>query len=189
MSLQVDLKLDRLYVVLFSMFIFFLLPATASSAMDCPYFLNINMYFEDIFPILETIFEINGVAAVKVGNIYKIIPVKDAKKQPLIPQIGKELEDLSSPDRLIFQIVPLRYIDVKEMEKIVKNFLGPGGVTVDYPERNILLKHGLKKVDKCTFSFYFFVDHSNINIRVLCIHLSCEISICSLDNKGNKSKG
>jgi general secretion pathway protein D len=94
---------------------------------------------EDIFPILETIFEVNGVAAVKVGNIYKIMPVKNVKKQPLIPRIGKELEDISSPDRLIFQIVPLRYIDPKEMEKIVKNFLGPGGVTVDYPEKNILI--------------------------------------------------
>jgi general secretion pathway protein D len=94
---------------------------------------------EDIFPILETIFEVNGIAAVKVGDIYKIIPVKDAKKQPLIPQIGKEVEDISSPDRLLLQIVPLRYIPPKEMEKVLKPFLGGGGVTVDYSERNILI--------------------------------------------------
>jgi len=94
---------------------------------------------EDILPILETIFEINNVAAVKVGNIYKVIPVKEAKKQPLIPQIGKELEDISSPDRLILQIIPLRYIPPKEMEKILKPFLGRGGDMVDYPDRNILI--------------------------------------------------
>ena len=94
---------------------------------------------EDIFPILETIFEINNVAAIKVGNIYKIIPVKDAKKQPLVPQIGKELEDSFSPDRLILQIVPLRYIPAKEMVKILKRFLGKGGEIVDYPGRNILI--------------------------------------------------
>lgn len=94
---------------------------------------------EDIFPILETILEINNVAAIKVGNIYKIIPVKDAKKQPLIPQMGRELEDLSSPDRLILQIVPLRYIPAKEMEKLLKRFLGKGGEIVNYPGRNILI--------------------------------------------------
>ena len=42
---------------------------------------------EGVLPILETIFEINNVAAVKVGDIYKIIPIKDAQKQPLIPQL------------------------------------------------------------------------------------------------------
>jgi len=94
---------------------------------------------EDIFPILETIFEINNIAAVKVGNIYKIIPIKEAKKQPLIPQIGKELEDTTSPDRLILQIIPLRYIPTKEMEKVLKPFLGQGGDIVDYPDRNILI--------------------------------------------------
>jgi len=94
---------------------------------------------EDIFPILETIFEINNIAAVKVGNIYKIIPVKDAKKQPLIPRKGKEVEDISSPDRLVLQIVPMRYIPPKEMEKILKPFLGKGGLIVDYAERSILI--------------------------------------------------
>ncbi|KPJ56504.1 MAG: hypothetical protein AMJ42_05240 [Deltaproteobacteria bacterium DG_8] len=94
---------------------------------------------EDVLPILETIFEVNDIAAVKVGNIYKIIPVKEAKKQPLIPQIGKELEDISSPDRLILQIIPLRYIPPKEMEKILKPFLGRGGDIIDYSDRNILI--------------------------------------------------
>ena len=94
---------------------------------------------EDIFPILETIFEINNIAAVKVGNIYKIIPVKDAKKQPLIPRKGKEVEDISSPDRLVLQIVLMRYVPPKEMEKILKPFLGKGGYIVDYAERSILI--------------------------------------------------
>jgi general secretion pathway protein D len=74
---------------------------------------------EGLLPILETIFEVNNVAAVKVGNIYKIIPV--------------------TPDRVILQIVPLRYIASQEMTKILKRFLGKGGDIVDYPDRNILI--------------------------------------------------
>ena len=94
---------------------------------------------EDVLPILETIFEVNDVTAVKVGNIYKIIPAKDAEKQPLIPRRGKELGDISSPDRLILQIVPLRYIPSKEIEKILKPFLGRGGDIVEFTDRNILV--------------------------------------------------
>ena len=94
---------------------------------------------EGLLPILETIFEVNNVAAVKVGNIYKIIPVKDAEKQSLTPQVGKELEDPASPDRVILQIVPLRYIASQEMTKILKRFLGKGGDIVDYSGRNILI--------------------------------------------------
>ncbi len=94
---------------------------------------------EGLLPILETIFEVNNIAAVKVGDIYKIIPVKDAEQQYLIPQVGRETEDPSSPDRIILQIVPLRYIAAQEMTKILKRFLGKGGDIVDYPDRNILI--------------------------------------------------
>ena len=94
---------------------------------------------EGVFPILETIFEINNVAAVKVGDIYKIIPVKDAEKQPLIPQVGVQPEDPTSPDRIMLQIIPLRYIASQEMEKILKRFLGKGGDIINYPDRNILI--------------------------------------------------
>jgi general secretion pathway protein D len=94
---------------------------------------------EGVLPILETIFEINNVAAVKVGDIYKIIPIKDAQKQFLLPQTGDQAEDIASSDRVMLQIVPLRYVSSQEMEKILKRFLGKGGDIVNYPERNILI--------------------------------------------------
>ncbi len=94
---------------------------------------------EGVLPILETIFEINNVAAVKVGDIYKIIPIKDAQKQPLIPQLELTQEDPTSSDRIVLQIVPLRYVASQEMEKILKRFLGKGGDIVNFTERNILI--------------------------------------------------
>ena len=94
---------------------------------------------EGVLPILETIFEINNVAAVKVGDIYKIIPIKDAQKQPLIPQLELTPEDPTSSDRIVLQIVPLRYVASQEMEKILKRFLGKGGDIINFAERNILI--------------------------------------------------
>ncbi len=94
---------------------------------------------EDVLPILETIFEINNVAAVKMGGIYKVIPIKDAQKQFLFPKVGDKIKDGTSPDRIILQIVPLRYISSTEMDKIVKRFIGKGGDSVDYADRNTLI--------------------------------------------------
>jgi general secretion pathway protein D len=94
---------------------------------------------EDVLPILETIFEVNNVAAVKMGDIYKVIPIKDAQKQFLIPKVGSKVTDESSPDRIILQIVPLRYISSTEMDKIIKRFVGKGGDSIDYADRNTLI--------------------------------------------------
>jgi general secretion pathway protein D len=94
---------------------------------------------EDVLPILETIFEVNNVAAVKMGDIYKVIPIKDAQKQFLIPKVGSTVTDESSPDRIMLQIVPLRYISSTEMDKIIKRFVGKGGDSIDYAERNTLI--------------------------------------------------
>ena len=94
---------------------------------------------EQVLPILETIFEVNNVAAVKMGDIYKVIPIKDAQKQFLLPKVGSMVGDESSPDRIILQIVPLRYIASTEMDKIIKRFIGKGGDSVDYADRNTLI--------------------------------------------------
>ncbi len=94
---------------------------------------------EDVLPILETIFEVNNVAAVKMGDIYKVIPIKDAQKQFLIPKVGSTVTDESSPDRIMLQIVPLRYISSTEMDKIIKRFVGKGGDSIDYADRNTLI--------------------------------------------------
>jgi general secretion pathway protein D len=94
---------------------------------------------KDIFAILETIFEVNNIAAVKVGDIYKIVPVRDAQKGPLTPEVGREMGEIRSSDRMVMQIVPLQYIPTAEMMKILKPFQGKGGNIADHPQRNLLV--------------------------------------------------
>ena len=63
-----------------------------------------------LIPILETIFQMNNIALVKFGDIYKIIPIKEAKKEMMDITIGKKLPDAVSLDRVMIQVVPLDYI-------------------------------------------------------------------------------
>ncbi len=92
-----------------------------------------------LLPILETIFKINNIAAVKTGDLYKIIPIKDAKSAVSDVGIGTELEALAATDRVIIQIVPLRYIPSAEVVKVLKPFISPGGDIQEYSKGNILI--------------------------------------------------
>src|SRR5881397_1982845 len=48
---------------------------------------TINTYGElkmpDVFPLLETILRMNSATAVQVGNLYRIVPAKDAVRLPI----------------------------------------------------------------------------------------------------------
>ncbi len=92
-----------------------------------------------IFPILETIFKLNNIAAVKAGNLYKIIPIKEAKSALTEMGVGSELASLPSGDRVIIQIVPLRYIPAAEVAKVLKPFVSAGGDIQEYGKGNILI--------------------------------------------------
>jgi len=83
---------------------------------------------EALSPILETLFEVNQIAAVKIdNNIYKLIHSSAVREQPLMPGIRREIEEVASPERVIFQIVPLRYVQARDIEILLKRFKGNGG--------------------------------------------------------------
>lgn len=92
-----------------------------------------------LLPILETIFKINNITAVKSGDVYKIIPIKDAKSTVSDVGIGSDLGALPSTDRVIIQIVPLRFIPSAEVVKVLKPFISPGGDIQEYSKGNIII--------------------------------------------------
>jgi len=92
-----------------------------------------------LMPIMETIFKINNIAAVKTGSIYKIVPLKEAKSAVPEVGIGTALESMPSLDRVIIQIVPLRFIPSAEAIKVMKPFISPGGDIQEFSKGNILI--------------------------------------------------
>ncbi|OGP88489.1 MAG: type II secretion system protein GspD [Deltaproteobacteria bacterium RBG_16_48_10] len=94
---------------------------------------------DDVFPVFQSILQLNGATAVKKGQLYEIVPFGDAKKlyTPLskIEDSGKLLSD----EKYFIQIVPLKFIPVSEVSKMVKPFLSDGADIVEHPAQNILL--------------------------------------------------
>jgi general secretion pathway protein D len=87
---------------------------------------------EDLLPIFHQILRMNGAVAVKAGNLYQIMPIKDGKG--LVRPAGQNKED-----SFALQIVPVRFFSVAEMKKVLTPFLQPGGEIVEYPRGNFLI--------------------------------------------------
>ena len=63
---------------------------------------------EDLFPLFETILRMNGLAAVQVGNVYRIVPLDGVQRLPIAPQ-GANGQQVPEDERMVLNIVHLRY--------------------------------------------------------------------------------
>jgi len=87
---------------------------------------------EDLMPIFHQILRMNGAVAVRTGNLYNIMPIKDGKglARPLAQ--GRE-------DSFALQLIPVRFFTVAEMKRILTPFLQPGAEIIDNPRGNFLM--------------------------------------------------
>jgi len=94
---------------------------------------------EHTFPIFQSILRLNGATAVKKDGVYEIVPLAEAKKLPIPPSSTRELGKPPSEEKYIIQIVPLKYIPVTEVSKMIKPFLTDGADIVEHPPNNLLI--------------------------------------------------
>ena len=89
--------------------------------------------------LLFSILKVNGATAIKEGDTYHIVPMSEAKTEPLIPSLSVDGAPRSSPNQVSMRAYPLQYISVAEMAKVIRPFLTPGGEAVEVGRANILL--------------------------------------------------
>ena len=94
---------------------------------------------EDLLPILETVLKLNGAAAIKTGNFYRIVPLAQAPKTPLEISTDATGETLPADDRMMMQILPLRYVSAGDMSNVLAPFLSDGGQLAVHERGNVLL--------------------------------------------------
>lgn len=87
---------------------------------------------DDLLPIFHQILRMNGAVAVRTGNLYRIMTIKDGKG--LARPVGQSKED-----SFALQVVPVRFFSVAEMKKVLMPFLQPGGEITEYPRGNFLI--------------------------------------------------
>ncbi len=87
---------------------------------------------EDLLPVFHQILRMNGAVAVRTGNLYHIMPIKDGKG--LARPVGQSKED-----SFALQVIPVRFFAVAEMKRVLTPFLQPGGEIIDNPRGNFLV--------------------------------------------------
>ncbi|MGA2325292.1 MAG: type II secretion system secretin GspD [Bryobacteraceae bacterium] len=88
--------------------------------------------------MLETILRINGAAMVQVGDIYRIVPMGATVAQlPLSPQI--DAKTFPDDERIMLNLVFLKYSTVGDLSKLLLPFLGEGAQMTAYEPANLLL--------------------------------------------------
>ena len=87
---------------------------------------------EDLLPIFHQLLRMNGAVAVRTGNLYHIMPIKDGKG--LARPAGQNKED-----SFALQVIPVRFFAVAEMKRVLTPFLQPGGEIIENPRGNFLI--------------------------------------------------
>ncbi|MBT3255914.1 MAG: type II secretion system secretin GspD [Deltaproteobacteria bacterium] len=93
----------------------------------------------DLFPVFSQILALNGLTAMKEGSLYKIVPMKDAPRMPMDTVFTLGQKDVPPMNRVIIQIIPLKYISTQEMTKLITPFLSSGGTIVASVPTNTLV--------------------------------------------------
>lgn len=94
---------------------------------------------QDLFPLFHQILRLHGIAAVKVGDIYHIAPVGEAKtKVPLLNESSRR-RTASAQNEFVIELVKLEHIASTAMTEILQPFVSPGGDVVAYPRGNLVI--------------------------------------------------
>jgi general secretion pathway protein D len=81
----------------------------------------------------------NSLAMVQAGGIFRIVPAPSISHQPVDPISQTDPSKIPDDERLVLNLVFLRYASSAEMVKILQPFMGEGGQLTNYDPANLLI--------------------------------------------------
>jgi general secretion pathway protein D len=94
---------------------------------------------DDVFNVLLTILDVNGLAAVRSGNIYRIIPREGTPQASIRTIVGREMDPGVPGDQVVTQIVRLQYVSAAEAVALLRPFVPAQGAVSAHRDSNLLL--------------------------------------------------
>ena len=94
---------------------------------------------QDLFPLFHQIMRINGIAAVKIGDIYHIAPVGEAKTNVPLLSESSQRRTASAQNEFVIELIKVEHIAATAMTEILQPFVSPGGDVVAYPRGNLVI--------------------------------------------------
>jgi general secretion pathway protein D len=92
---------------------------------------------KEAYKVFESVLEVHGFAAVKAGNITKIIPSPDARSKNIETRLKEEAA--SPEDKVVTQLVPLKYASADEIKRLFAPLVSKSSVILSYSPTNMLI--------------------------------------------------
>lgn len=87
--------------------------------------------------LLDLVLRINGAAMIQAGEIYRIVPMGDAPRMPIPPEVNPK--SITADEQVMLSLIFLKYVTVGELVKVIEPFIGEGASSWAYPPANLLL--------------------------------------------------
>jgi general secretion pathway protein D len=92
---------------------------------------------EEAYRVFESVLEVNGYTTVTAGEIVKILPAPEARTRNI--QTLLELEKASPEDKVVTQLIPLKYADPEEVKRLFTPLVSKNSVILGYSPANTLI--------------------------------------------------
>ena len=94
---------------------------------------------DQVMPLMEVIFRLNGIGVVEESGLYRIVPIGDVSKEPAQISIGRDPDKIPAQGKSIIQVVPLLYSSSSDIIKLVTPFLTTTAIVIDVPTMNNII--------------------------------------------------
>ena len=92
-----------------------------------------------LMPLLEVILRVNAATIVKVGDLYRIIPVNAVSQMPLTPIVSADAKTLPEDEQTVLNLIFLKYATATDMDKLLAPFYGEYATHSTYDPANLLI--------------------------------------------------
>ena len=121
----------------------------------------------DLMPVFYQILDANGLTAVREGNLYRIVTLKDASRQAIDASTPARKQRGGIDGDAVIQVIPLEFISAPEMAKLLTPFVSANGTIVSHEgsdtlivvDRRANLQKLLKLVDAFDVSLFQRARH------------------------------
>jgi len=92
---------------------------------------------DEAYKVFESVLEVHGYTTIQSGEVTKIVPSPDARSKSIETRLKKEA--VSPYDRVVTQLIPLKYASSSEIRKLFAPLVSKSSVILAYPPTNMLI--------------------------------------------------
>jgi general secretion pathway protein D len=92
---------------------------------------------KEAYKVFESVLEVHGFATVRAGEVTKIVPSPDARTKNIETKLREERD--SPEDKVVTQLVPLRYADPDQIKRLFTPMVSKSSVILSYAPTNTLI--------------------------------------------------